>query len=491
MLVVAAICLQVVVLLVGGFAAYRIVQRGFAERVEEIVIAQNADFADTLAKLFEEELDRLRDENMGRLDRVEFRSAEWDRLQSIIESEALAKLPVGAFACLIEEDNGQLLCHPEIRENPGLRSFSFENYQLRQAVNSEVAVDVLDAADGSDRSASGVTDFAAGDFHYLATKPIGDTGLRLLVHQPVDEVIDAGEASTHYIAGVASVMIITIAGVTAAGLFALLRRYDSVFERLNREMKANLETARRIQQGALPRTWPAVPGYAVAAWSDPAEETGGDAFDIVGMAGGASGAGRELVATGQVTELALMLADATGHGVGPAIAVTQLQSMTRVGWRTRGDLHAVASLVAERAAESLPDGRFITAWLARLDARTGELETLSAGQAPCIIVRAHGEAEDLPAHTYPLGIAPELGAAETHTIRLGPGDMFVVPSDGIIEAMDRSRQQFGTARFAALLVQHRDETPAEIAERVRAAVRAFAPGTPQDDQTLLIVKRDA
>ena len=177
---------------------------------------------------------------------VEYQSDSWEKLQRVIEDETLSMLPAGGFACLIEPD-GQVLCHPEIRHTPSYRDVSFAGLELRESIEADSGVDVIDA--GGD-PVSGVVDFGAGNTHFVATRPLGNTGLRLVVHQPVGALVAAGEESTGYIAGVASVMALLVLGVTAAGLSYLLRRYDSVYEALNTEMKAGLETARKIQQSS-------------------------------------------------------------------------------------------------------------------------------------------------------------------------------------------------------------------------------------------------
>ena len=492
-LVVLALGGQFVALSAGWFVTFRVVQRQFATVIQEQVIDQNREFGQTLATLFEDQLEAsasARMRSVSDLHDVEFGSEEWEELQRLIENDALAMLPAGGFACLIEED-GQLLCHPDIRDRPGLRDFSFGDYDLRATLGSEDRRAIVDVGmDGE--VASGVTDFGAGDFHYLATTEIGESGLRLLIHQPVDEVVKVGEASTAFIAVVAGVMAAVMLGITGGGLTFLLRRYDGVHEALNRQLHANLEAARRIQQSTLPAAWPAPAGWEIAAWSEPADETGGDSFDVVGLvasAEGEPGGGFGLSASESSRGVALLLADATGHGIGPALAVTQLQSIVRVAWRTRGSLIGVARLVSERLEGALPEGRFITAWMGRLDTEAGVLESYSAGQGPLFRVTASGEVEASAADGLPLGLTGELGAAGARRVALEPGDVFVVLSDGLIEAANGAGEQFGSERMGELLAAKRGESAEAIAAAMRSAVEAFSPGAADDDRTVVVVKR--
>lgn len=494
LLVVFALSGQFVALTLGWFVTFRVVQRRFAGVIQEQVIAQNKEFAQTLAALFDDELRQQAMDRMtetGELD-VEFGSEDWEPLQRLIENDALSMLPAGGFACLIEGD-GRLLCHPEIRERPGLRDFSFGGYDLRPTLGSAERAAIVEAGmDGE--VASGVTEFSGGRFHYLATTEIGDSGLRLLIHQPVDELVKVGEESTAFIAVVAGAMAVVMLGITGGGLTFLLRRYDGVHEALNRQLHANLETARRIQRGTLPTRWPRPDGWEIAGWCDPAEETGGDSFDIFGLiqieGESANGSGFGLSESSAERGVALVLADATGHGVGPALAVTQLQSMVRVAWRTRDSLMDVARLVSESLFGALPEGRFITAWLARLDLDAGWLEMYSAGQGPLFSVSAEGEVAVSAADGLPLGITDAIGPGPRR-ISMGVGDLFVVVSDGLIEERDADGEQFGDERLAALIVEHRAESAERIAEVLRGALARFTPRAATDDRTVVVVKRTA
>jgi len=483
---VLALVGQGLVLTVGWFVTFRVVQKAFARVIQEQVIAQNEEFGQTLAALFEEQIERKAASRMGELD-IEFGSPEWEELQAIIENDALAMLPAGGFACLIEDD-GQLLCHPEIRENRGLRNFSFEGYELLPALDSEESQQVTEAG-GAGTVASGVTDFGAGNYHYLATTELGNTGLRLLIHQPVDEIVSVGEANTGFIAAIACVTVVVMLGITGGGLTFLLRRYDGVHEALNRQLHANLETARRIQQSTLPARWPTPEGWQIAGWCKPAEETGGDSFDVVGLVQGQAGQdGYGLEEQSSERGVALVLADATGHGVGPALAVTQLQAMVRIAWRTRSSLMDVVGLVSERLHGTLPEGRFITAWLARLDLDAGWLESYSAGQGPLFSVSGDGEVVVSAADGLPLGISDEIGEGPRR-ISMGVGDLFVVVSDGLIEAADDAGEQFGTERMGRLIADHRAEDADTVARILGEHVERFAPGVASDDRTVVVVKR--
>ena len=478
-LIAGALAIQGVVLSAGWFATFRVVQRSFARVIQDRTIEQTREYADRIASLIPEEATAM----------PEFGSPEWQKLQDFIEHDAFQELPDGGFACVIEPD-GHILCHPELRDSPGLRDFSFAGKDLLAGLEPAAGSENLLSAGGDD-SAGGVVEFAAGDFHYVATKPLPGSSLRLLIHQPVGALVSVGAESTRFVMGTAGLAAVTVLGVTGVGLGALLRRYESVHVELNRQMSENLDLARRIQENSLPQSVPVLPGYEIAATSTPADETGGDTFDIVPLADADSGACLidGSTATGRI---AFMLADATGHGIGPALAVTQLNAMTRLAWRMGGSLLDVARLVNEQLAARLPEGRFVTAVFGVLDSRTHELELFSAGQGPLMIWRADkGKMEPIETQTYPLGVMPELGSNETARVRLGPGDAFVAISDGVFEAMNDSGEQFGEGRVASYFPNLVTEPVSKILRRIGDGVTGFTGGRPaDDDRTMLVVKRD-
>ena len=463
-LLASALLLQAIVLGVGWFATFRIVQRSFAGVVEDIVQEQNVDIARRVADLLPE--------TMGD---VEFGSEEWERLQRIIEGESLQALPAGGFICLVEPD-GRLLCHPEIRDNPGLRNFSFDGMELSAGLTgSGSSMPLLDAG-SMDAPTTGTIDFP-GDTHFVGTQPINNDGLRLLVHQPVGAVVDAGRSSTRWVLAFAGVAAVGVLAISGLGLNALMRRYEGAQERLNRQMRDNLRIAQRIQQATLPDTLPTMDGYSFAGVSLPAEETGGDTFDLARSDDG--------------THVALTIADATGHGIGPALAVSQLQAMAKLAWRHERDPHRIITVLNEHMHASLPDGRFVTAWLGVLDAARGVIRMVSAGQDPQLVYRAEtGQVERLSTDTLPLGIMAELPEYEHRTVMLQKGDILLVATDGIAEAAGPTGEQFGVERVIESLRRLAEQGPQAVIDGVLESVRTFSEdAAPDDDRTLIVVQR--
>jgi phosphoserine phosphatase len=187
----------------------------------------------------------------------------------------------------------------------------------------------------------------------------------------------------------------------------------------------------------------------------------------------------------------LLLADATGHGIGPALSVTQVRAMLRIAVRMSDDLSQIATHMNEQLCADLPTGRFVTCWLGQLSSADGTLTAVSAGQAPLLRYhRARDEFEVENAHATPFGLFDMGPIAVPEPLRLEPGDIYAVLSDGIFEAADPDDEQFGEERVQQVIRERREASAAEILTAIREASESFARGVPPgDDRTILIVKK--
>ena len=279
----------------------------------------------------------------------------------------------------------------------------------------------------------------------------------------------------------------------ALGLASLaavaIRRGRLLEDRLVREkLQRDLQLARQIQQSTVPTLLPRLAGFGLAAWSEPAEETGGDAFDVIGFRTGHATAGDD-----EADRALLLLADATGHGIGPALAVTQLRAMLRMAARLGADLPAIAGHMNRQLYDDLPTGRFITAWMGELNVAEHSLQSFSAGQGPMLRYDAARDAFDqLHGDTLPFGVVSDLDISMAPAIHLGEGDIFAVVSDGIFEATDDRGREFSAARAMEVIHARRGRSAQAILDGLKEAVAAFSGETPAaDDRTAIIIKRDA
>lgn len=240
-------------------------------------------------------------------------------------------------------------------------------------------------------------------------------------------------------------------------------------------MERDLAIARDIQQGVFPTEMPDLSGYQVAGWSRPAEETGGDIYDVIPL-------GDE--------RILLLMGDATGHGIGPALSVTQVRAMCRMAARMDTPLDALVTHINDQLEDDLTSGRFVTAFLGILDGTTHRVTYHAAGQAPLLHLHAQdGRVEKINSTMMPLGIMSGLAVGDAAQATLEPGDALLVLSDGSFEASD-GKELFGVQRVCDLLKEHHHLDASEMIRQLDEAVRGFMKGAPQaDDMTMVVVKR--
>lgn len=269
------------------------------------------------------------------------------------------------------------------------------------------------------------------------------------------------------------------------------------------KLERDIQIARQIQQSTFPKALPSLEGFDLDAWSEPADETGGDTFDVIGFTLDAVGitrtAPRDKVASppgaqpGRADRALLLLADATGHGIGPALAATQVRAMLRMAVRLGANLREIAQQLNEQLVADLPDNRFITAWLGAVDARDGTLVSFSAGQGPLLLYRAAKSAiDEVATDAPPFGVVPDLDVQTRPPLRLARGDVFVVLSDGLFEARCASGGQFGLERMKALICQSAALGASAMTNAIRSAVEEFTGYAPaDDDRTIIVIRRTA
>ena len=246
-------------------------------------------------------------------------------------------------------------------------------------------------------------------------------------------------------------------------------------------LKAEFTDAREAQRRLLPAVPPALAGYDVAALCVPATDVGGDLYDFHSLPDG-----RTLFS----------VADVSGKGMPAALYMTLCKGIMAAVCEETSDMRTIASLsnrhVYSAGAHRRRERRvFVTAVLAALRPETGELELVRAGHNPPLLVRAGGEISFLKPSGLAFGMAdagtfdPKLGV---ETVVLAPGDLVLLYSDGITEAMDREAGQFSEERLIANLREPADA--ATLCARIVDAVNAFAAGAPQhDDMSLVVVRR--
>jgi serine phosphatase RsbU (regulator of sigma subunit) len=269
-------------------------------------------------------------------------------------------------------------------------------------------------------------------------------------------------------------------------LLALLAKEAAVaienarlYEQAQQAIARELAMAGQIQASFLPRDIPHVPGWQLAATLEPARETGGDFYDFIRLPNGRWG---------------LVVADVADKGFGSALYMASCCTLLRtyaVEYHTRPD--HVLSATNGRLLADTQAGLFVTAFYGILDPATGALVYCNAGHPPPYLLSAQNtdKVRALPRTGMPLGIAAD-ATWEPETIQLGPGDVLLLYTDGITEALDEQEEFFQSERLLEVVQTNLGRSAQEIQDVLLAKIHQFIGQRPQfDDIALLIVARDS
>ncbi len=267
-----------------------------------------------------------------------------------------------------------------------------------------------------------------------------------------------------------------LAQALAAQCALVLERIRASSEsRRGQRMHRELEMAREVQMSTLPDVMPELAGYEVFGLFRPAGLTGGDTFDLIQIDQG----------------FFILMGDATGHGIAPALSAIQMQGMLRVAFRAGADLESAFVHVNNQLLEDLPADRFVTAFVGLLDPERHRLRFHSGGQGPIFLYRAaEGDCKRYGPTSFPLAAAHLDAIPPASELEMAPGDILALLSDGIFEYHNRNDELFGEQRVRELIRAGSELPVDELSARIFEAVEDFAEGAEQgDDMTVVLVKR--
>jgi sigma-B regulation protein RsbU (phosphoserine phosphatase) len=252
---------------------------------------------------------------------------------------------------------------------------------------------------------------------------------------------------------------------------------EDMTERIRlQEQETEHRLAGKVQKHLFPTQPPKIAGYDIAGAMFPAAATSGDHFDYVSMLDNSIG---------------IVVADACGHGMGPALIMAEARAYLRSIARYESDSHTVLRELNLQIQPDLAGSSFITTFLARLDPERHTLDCANTGHWPAYILDPQGRMlRKLQNDGFPIGLFPNLALRRTRPIALAPGGVAVFLTVGIPEARDVADREFGARRVLAVIRCYRLAPAREISERTRDAVQRFlGPAEQADDQTIVICKR--
>lgn len=250
---------------------------------------------------------------------------------------------------------------------------------------------------------------------------------------------------------------------------------ERVIER--RIQDRELEVATQIQQSFLPGKQPEVDGYQFANYYQPAQNVGGDYYDYVALPDGRH---------------AIALADVSGKGVPAALLMARLCSMARVQILANQTPASVLIGLNNEFAEHNLTERMVTMVICMLDPDKNELVVASAGHPAMLLRHSSGKTETIGSRDegIPLGVVDSQTISET-TISLEPGSTCVLYSDGVNEAMNKSKDCFGTPRMIQYLEANSKTAEGITAGLVEEVMTFVGDDSKQhDDMCIVCIQRD-
>ena len=239
-----------------------------------------------------------------------------------------------------------------------------------------------------------------------------------------------------------------------------------------RRVAQEIRIAKQVQAGLFPRVRPVLRTLDYAGLCLQARQVGGDYFDFLDF-----GEGR----------LGVVIGDVSGKGIGAALLMATLQAHVRSHYSQHpDDLPALLRSVNRLFQESAPSASYASLFFGVYDDRSQQLTYVNCGHPPVLVLRSDGRADWLDATSYVIGMF-EQWTGESRTIDLAPGDMFVLYTDGVTEAVDQNGTEFGALEMESVCRRATNNATA-VLDTLVEAVRTFSGERQSDDITVVTAR---
>ncbi len=335
------------------------------------------------------------------------------------------------------------------------------------------------AAEVIGKGLAAVVHDTATDARFAGSESLLDAGVRTLVAAPLltpegaigmivlsSTVADRplGEDEMELLAVVASATGLRLRNLALAEEAEERRRFEQ-----------EVAIARRIQVALLPAEIPQIYGFEIYGGNIPSRGVSGDYYQVIHKP--------------ETREIAFVIADVSGKGIGASLLTGYLDALVNAYLGEDLEPQEIFNRVSPQMNAKTPVESFATAYLGIISVDSGRLRYASAGHDPTILVRTDGSVELLMPTGMPLGLMPDAEYTRAEAI-LEAGDLLVLYTDGITEAANLEQEEFGRDRLVEACRQHRAESPSDLASSVEKVVDCFVEGVPyHDDRTLVILRR--
>lgn len=292
------------------------------------------------------------------------------------------------------------------------------------------------------------------------------------LQRPLSTIVDQLNANGRIRLKTGTSELDLLASTINSQLESILKESEAKAER--KKIEHELEIARNIQQSLLPASCPKIKGLDVAAIALPAMQVGGDFYDFIPLSD---------------NRIGIVIADVSGKGMPAALFMALSRALIRVNAIQEHAITTVIEKTNHLIQEFSSSGYFVTLFYAIADSNNSSLQYIRAGHNPPLFYRAvNNEIISLKGRGMALGVFDELDI-EAKDIALAAGDILLLFTDGVTEAINPLKKEFGVGRLTELLRKNHHLAASAIINEIKQELERFADGVPQfDDITLVVLK---
>jgi sigma-B regulation protein RsbU (phosphoserine phosphatase) len=240
------------------------------------------------------------------------------------------------------------------------------------------------------------------------------------------------------------------------------------------KLEEELSLARTIQNTLFPNPIPVPDGYDIAGFNVPSRHVGGDYFDVI--------------PSGE-HNLYLAIADVTGKGIPASLLMANLQAMLHILAPLNLNLAHTTGTINDIIYKNTPSDKFISFFWGVLDLEQNVFRYCNAGHNPPIHVNGEtGKPTLLSTGGMLLGALPTMMPYEAGEIKMNPGDVVLMFTDGVSESMNEEEEEYGEERISENLVRHYRKSAQHIMDELLDEVKAFCNNNYGDDLTVLVIR---
>lgn len=266
-----------------------------------------------------------------------------------------------------------------------------------------------------------------------------------------------------------NLLFIDILANTLTGALENYRLFQEELEKEKIEKELNL--ALEIQNNLLPNGNPQINGFDIYGLSKPSRAVGGDYYDFIQV---------------NDTEYLIIIADVAGKGVPASLLMANLQAAIRTIAPMNLELDAILKNINSLLYQNTTSDKFVTLFIGKLDSTNSTFEYSNAGHNPPIIITSDKKIKELKEGGIVLGILNEIPTFGKEKIFLDSGSKILLYTDGLSEAMNYSKNEFGTERILNFLRHNHSSSSSELTDELLSELSRFVGNAEQNDDITLI-----